>query len=650
MKSDEIGRDVQIDEMWLNFIQGKVDPNPGVREEIYQSWLRSKKLGVDPYVEKAPLVLQESELSEEIERKRILFNVADSIINDLYSAIRGSNFCIFITNENGIVLKGYVDEDETELCKANGLFPGHDWAEETMGTNSIGLCVRLKRPIQVTWAEHFCNIGHLCVCIAAPILDSKGKLTGVLAMTGFKEQANPHTIGLAISGARIIEREMQLQSVYEEIKVSHQYVLEMTESLPSGILVVNPQGIVTNINKKACQLLKASQEDFLNQNYSKSLGKLDCIEKTLKNGKAREETEQHFERGNYQLHFTMSSRPIINPQGGLDGAVIILREIEDVIRITNKMAGYSARFTFEDIIGQAPKFISVINQARSIAKTSSNVLILGESGTGKEMIAQAIHNSSSQHQGPFVAINCGAVPRELIGSELFGYEEGAFTGAKRGGSPGKFELANNGTIFLDEIGDMPLDLQLVLLRVLQDKIVVRLGGHQSINVKVRLIAATNKDLKRQVDLGLFRQDLYYRINVITLNLPPLRERSGDIMLLADHFLRKKAGKTGDQDVFLTPSAIDFMKKYNWPGNVRELENILERATVFSNGKPLEAESLHLPLNEVKIHNNESSLKSEEKEIIRNTLIKTQGNISKTAKILGITRATLYRKMRYHDLS
>jgi len=650
MNSGEMSRDVQIDEIWLNFVEGKVERNPGIREVIYQSWLRSKQLDIDPYLEKAPQVLQDSALSEEISRKNSLLAVADSIVEDLFSAISGSNFGIFIVNERGIVLKGYADSDNMALLKAHGLFPGHSWAEETMGTNSIGMCIRLKCPIQVTWAEHFCKLGHITVCIAAPILDSDGELIGVLTMTGFRENANPHTMGLVISGAKIIEREMRLRSAYEDIKLSHQYVLEMTESLPSGILVVNPQGIVTSINNIACELLKSEKKDFLNQDYTKNLGKLDCIEKTLKYGQAQEETEHHFERGNYKLHFTMSSRPIINSQSMLDGAVIILRKIEDVIRITNKMAGYKARFTFEDIIGETPNFNSVINQARSAADVSSNVLILGESGTGKEMIAQAIHNNSSRRNGPFVAINCGAVPRELIGSELFGYEEGAFTGAKRGGSPGKFELANHGTIFLDEIGDMPLDLQLVLLRVLQDRIVVRIGGYQSINVKVRLIAATNKDLKRQVELGLFREDLYYRINVITLNLPPLRARRGDIMLLADHFLRKKADKSGKQIASISPEAIDLLSKYRWPGNVRELENIIERALVFSNGQEIEAELLHLPLCEVKTYGSESSLKSEEKEIIRNTLMKNQGNISKTAKILGITRATLYRKMRHHDLS
>lgn len=650
MNSGKISRDLEIAEIWLNFMQGKFERNPGIRKKIYESWLRSKKMGINPYLEKAPLVLKGPELSDEIDRKRALFNVADSIINDLSSVIRGSNFCIFIANEKGIVLKGYIDEDNTGLCKTKGLFPGHDWAEKTMGTNSIGTCIRLKRPVQVACAEHFCKIGHFTVCISAPILDSEDKLTGVLTMTGFKENANPHTMGLVISGAKIIEREMQLRSAYEDAKLSHQYVLEMIESLPSGILVVNQQGIITNINNKACELLKSPKEDFLNLSYTQSLGKLDCIEKTLKHGNAQEEAEQHFERGKYTLHFTMSSRPIINSQGMVDGAVIILREIEDVIRITNKMAGYNARFTFENIIGQAPKFISVINQARAAANTSSNVLILGESGTGKEMIAQAIHNASSRRHGPFVAINCGAVPRELIGSELFGYEEGAFTGAKRGGSPGKFELAKNGTIFLDEIGDMPLDLQLVLLRVLQDKIVVRLGGHQSINVNIRLIAATNKDLKRQVELGLFRQDLYYRINVITLSLPPLRERIGDIILLSDHFLQKKADKNRKQIISLNSQAIDLLKKYNWPGNVRELENVIERAVVFSNGKEIAAEFLHLPVSEIKTQNSESSLKCEEKKVIMNTLVRTQGNISKTARILGITRATLYRKMRYYDLS
>ena len=210
------------------------------------------------------------------------------------------------------------------------------------------------------------------------------------------------------------------------------------------------------------------------------------------------------------------------------------------------------------------------------ASGNSNILLEGESGTGKEVVAQAIHNRSTRRKGPFVAVNCGAIPRELIGSELFGYSDGAFTGAKRGGRPGKFELASRGTLFLDEIGDMPLEQQVALLRVLQDKKITRIGDDKIIPVDFRVVCATNKSLVEEIEKGNFRQDLYYRVNVVTITMPPLRNHPEDIPALFDHFMGVIGREMGDKDVEVDPQVIEFLKRYYWPGNVRELQNVVER--------------------------------------------------------------------------
>jgi transcriptional regulator with PAS, ATPase and Fis domain len=432
--------------------------------------------------------------------------------------------------------------------------------------------------------------------------------------------------------------------------------MEMIESLPSGIIVVNQAGTIKNINCRACEILKSSVDSYLGQNIFKVLNQIDCIQMALQTVKEVEESEYYFEKGKERVHFVVTCRPILNRAGFLDGAVVILREIEAVIRMTGKMAGYKARFAFNDIVGDDLSFKNVVKQAEAAALTSSNILIMGESGTGKEILAQSIHNASDRNYGPFVAINCGAIPRELIGSELFGYEEGAFTGAKKGGNPGKFELANNGTIFLDEIGDMPLDLQLMLLRVIQERVVTRLGGHREIPVNVRLIAATNKNLYRMVSDKLFREDIYYRINVVSFKIPPLRERKKDIILLADHIIKTQTKKAGTSAVTLNSKALAELENYRWPGNVRELENVLERARIFS-GSNREIASLSDLIDSIKAANDGLAQKSKpmsshdhrERDLITEALIKCGSNITKASQELGITRATLYRKLRVYGI-
>ena len=331
------------------------------------------------------------------------------------------------------------------------------------------------------------------------------------------------------------------------------------------------------------------------------------------------------------------------------GMVAIFKDMQNVYNLVNKYTGRSATYTFDDIVGKSESILKVKEQAKNISSSPSTVLIQGESGTGKELIAQSIHNNSNRRNNCFVAINCGAIPKNLIESELFGYEEGAFTGAKRGGHPGKFELASGGTLFLDEIGEMPLDMQVNLLRVLQEGCITRLGGSKYINVDVRIIAATNKDLKKEVEKGTFREDLYYRISVIPIYVPPLRERNGDIEILIKHFLKAKAIKLGKPIPKIRYNLYDKLTNYTWPGNVREMENYMENIvnmdgnTSFRFGtEALEEKQISKRTNVLEY--NMCSLEEWEEKAIFNCIDKCNGNITKASKILGINRSTLYSKI------
>ncbi|MDR1786186.1 MAG: sigma 54-interacting transcriptional regulator [Spirochaetaceae bacterium] len=320
-------------------------------------------------------------------------------------------------------------------------------------------------------------------------------------------------------------------------------------------------------------------------------------------------------------------------------------------RPAGKPSEFPALYTFDDITGKSPAITATVALSKRAAMSSSNVLLLGESGTGKELFAHAIHNGSNYAQGPFVVLNCGALPAGLVESELFGYEGGAFTGANKSGQQGTFELADGGTIFLDEIGEMPLDLQSALLRVIQTREIVRVGGKYPKRIDVRIIAATNKDLWQAVQERKFREDLYFRLNVFTIALPALRERQEDVVVLADHFIRNKCGA---KTVTLSPEVCAMFQGYSWPGNIRELENTIERAINIADGAVIRPEHLPKPLIQAmeESHPRRKDEQTEERlnlqdidyKAILLSLDKTSGNIRKAAALLGINRRTLYRKM------
>ncbi|HHY59336.1 MAG TPA: sigma 54-interacting transcriptional regulator [Clostridia bacterium] len=353
------------------------------------------------------------------------------------------------------------------------------------------------------------------------------------------------------------------------------------------------------------------------------------------------------------------------------GGVAVFNNISEIVRLnaelqrTKGVADYFKEqlnrveplpLSFQEYIGQNSRLKEVLHLAAKVAKTDSTVLILGESGVGKEVLAKAIHHASRRKDKPMIKVNCAAIPDDLLESELFGFEEGAFTGAKRGGKLGKFELAHEGTIFLDEIGDMSLSMQAKLLRVLQEKEIERIGGTRPIKVDFRVIAATNKDLAQMVKEGTFRQDLYYRLNIVPLYLPPLRERKDDIKALAQHFLQQFSKEVG-HELILSPQVEWVLYHYDWPGNIRELRNVLEHASIVAAGPVIELQ--HLPSYLVSgqaqekmptdIYNLKESVKRLEKELILAALAQTNNNRSQAIKLLGISRRTFYEKLRQYDI-
>jgi len=386
----------------------------------------------------------------------------------------------------------------------------------------------------------------------------------------------------------------------------------------------------------------------------------------FKKGESYLDMETTFPVNGSKERYDLSAYPIIDNNEQIIGIVLVIKGIQKIFNLVNKYAGMRAYYTFDDIIGDSMEFIQVIKHAENISNSPSTVLLLGESGTGKELIAQSIHNASHRRDAVFIAVNCGALPKSLFESELFGYEEGAFTGSKKGGHAGKFELANGGSILLDEIGEMPLDMQVNLLRVLQEGYITRIGGTKNIPVDVRVIAATKKNLFEEVKKGTFREDLFYRLSVIPLFIPPLKERGNDRITLFNHFLKVKAQKLDKPIPTISQELFNKVIEYHWPGNVRELENYVENIVNF-NGKS--SFNIINPTNSNEtFQGNVSSqtnrqtghffgedelnmtLEEKEKSTIKACFDHMGGNMTKVSRKLGISRTTLYSKMKKYNLS
>ncbi|MDR7857435.1 sigma 54-interacting transcriptional regulator [Tissierella sp.] len=468
--------------------------------------------------------------------------------------------------------------------------------------------------------------------------------------------------------------DIQMDELIDEDIILTKYLASMMDRifdpLPVPLIMLDKDSKIRMINQVFADFLGFPKSDIIGK-LVLDVDKYSRFPYVFKTKKAEIAWKHTFENGHTAIVHRL---PVLDKNGEIKYAIGMvlfegIEQFKDIIT-KNKLLEtelhlyknqlkemYGAKYSWNTIIGNSEKMSNAKFIGKRASSSISNVLILGESGTGKELFAHAIHNDSVRSFSPFVKINSAAIPSELLESELFGYEEGAFTGAKKGGKIGKFELANGGSIFLDEIGDMPMKMQAKLLRVLQEKEIERVGGNNIIKVDVRVIAATNKDLKKLINEGKFREDLYYRLNVMTIEIPPLRERYGDIEELVNLFLKKLSNQLGRYVTNISQNAMECLEGHGWPGNVRELENVLERAINLTDSDTILPVHLPVYLTQNKkiimdgpVRPLKEIIEDTEKEAIIRCLEYTEGNKLKTAKLLDISRSTLYDRMEKYGIS
>ena len=665
----ETDRQTTVDRLypeWEKFINGHSNGVAGIRRPILHSWQRCLQAGVDPHETKEHSSLDAVKQQDLLQRKEQLIRIAKPVMQNLYKFVKGSGFVVVLTDETGYILDMLGDEDTLQNRMTSDFFCGASWREEAAGTNAIGTALIIGEPLQVSGAEHFCQKHHALTCSAAPIFSQGGKLIGILDISGSIRSSHLHTLGMVVAAAEAIMAQIAIGQKNYELAMINKRLTNFFNTVSDGALIVDKDGVITELNPAAAAMLGHSGHGVRGTPLSGLFGDTTSgREKKLTIGKSYADVEIMVETKAGVCHCVASGEPIMNEQGVVAGGVVILRPIQQVQNLVNRFSGYYASLQFSDVIGNSEEIRETVRLASLSATTNCNILLQGESGTGKEIFAQSIHNRSAQHNGPFIALNCGAIPCELIGSELFGYEDGAFTGAKRGGKPGKFELASGGTLFLDEIGDMPLEQQAALLRVIQEKKVARIGSTKMIPVNVRLICATNKNLLHEVEKGAFRQDLFYRLNVMSIYMPPLRSRMSDIPLLFQHFVEKLCR---DWNCKLTaePEVMERLLQYHWPGNVRELQNIVERAASLAENGVITLRHLPAELNggaripvavddgrpeeafDCREQRKQVARESEKQKIL-SLLNLYAGNVSKVARTLGVSRKTLYNKMHSYSI-
>ena len=606
-----------------------------LRREIAQSWERCLSNNLNPITSKNAC-LEKDYLK--IDTKRYLLEVALPHMRQLFSFVKGKDYIVMLSAADGTLLSVFGDRKMYSVGESLNLVAGGSCLENVVGTNSPGICLVQKLPVQVFSREHYCRLYHDWCCSAAPILDSQGGLIGTLDLSNRNEKLHPaDVLDLVKLSANTIQSEYNYRVLHDDFKKSYYYFNMIVNTLPEALIFFDRNDDISYLNKNAVKLLGGNSEQFVGKH-------VDDVFPNFSKIKQRMNTGQHWSRLQLKtssglMHIEACMTPINNEFMESYGIVCTLKEERKT-----KPRQNIAQYTFDDFVYLSRKMKACLLNAKKIAATDINVLIQGESGTGKEILAQAIHNGSSRRGKPFLAINCAALPKELIQSELFGYEDGSFTGARKGGKAGKFELCHEGTIFLDEIGDMPLDAQANLLRVVQEGCVVRIGGANPIPLDVRVIAATNKNLLQEIKTGNFRLDLFYRLAIMNVTIPPLRERKEDVWCLVEHFAKKHLPTL--EGIRFSPQVKTIFDTYDWPGNVRELENVALNFLNKMSGKTVTIDDLpdFVHASEAGVAD-DCCLKKLEWESILSVMAKCQNNVSHAAKVLGISRATLYRKLQ-----
>jgi transcriptional regulator with PAS, ATPase and Fis domain len=641
------------------------------RDIVKASHKRSLNYGTEKERVQPTKVISGIELDRRLEENKRLLKVAGPFVNLLNEFVAESGFIVLLTDAAGCIVSVAGDSAILGRTSSFGLGEGVYMSEESIGSNAISIALYENKPIQITGTEHFVRIFHTWSCSAAPIHDEKGNTIGCINVSGSITNVYPHILALVIAAAKAIEYQVISSFSEKRQKDAYRFVSQILNTLEFGVMATDINGKIKRANNLTSKLLKVPVDQIENHLMDEFIPSWPTYLRQIKKNEIILDEEVQLLRNGLRDSVNLSIYPLTDGDGTISGTVLTLRDMKRVYKIVNKYTGMQARYNFDDLIGESDEMKRIIEYCKNISDSPSTVLIQGESGTGKEVLAQSIHNYSSRGEGGFVALNCGAIPESLIESELFGYTEGAFTSARKGGKPGKFELANGGTLFLDEIGEMPAEMQVKLLRALQERNITRVGGDKSIDVDVRIIAATNRNLLELVKEGKFRLDLYYRLSVIPVYIPPLRGRREDIPMLINFFLNLKSVKLRKQLPDMDNRLFKKLVFYDWPGNVRELENFIEKYVNLDGNIDWAGEIMNqeysipkaMPIadNSVFVGKGESisdnalmengqvlSLEELEKRAIENAINHFSRNMTKVAASLGISRNALYQKVKKYQ--
>lgn len=635
---------------WENFVAvGRPQSlsRGAVRAEILQSWHRSKNMGIDAGRIRSPKLLAIDDLQRLKEVNRHLILAASAAFKRLEPHLKEAGTILILADKSGVVIDAIGDAAVLEDGQKIHLEIGGDWNEKAIGTNGIGTALRTGKPAYVHASEHFAEGVQSWTCAGAPIRDPVSKsIIGVVDLSGPPQIFRQHNVALVLAAAHEIEIALAEQQHEERTLLLEAFMMSDHERTSGGLLLLDQNGRVWFRRGLEETALNQRKEFAVGHQLLPELPTLDAsdLQRVLPRGVVAEGFET------------------LKLQGQTRGAALFLKSGGKTPRqksaVTIKPRQNVSEETIE-IVGSSPKMIEAMELAERVAKTNVSVLIHGETGVGKELFARLIHSRLRDENAPYVPVNCAAISSELIGAELFGYADGAFTGAVKGGRTGKFELADGGVLCLDEVGDMPIELQPYFLRALEQKAIYRVGDSRRRPVDVRVIAMTNRDLRHEIEKGSFRRDLFYRIGVVTIEVPPLRERREDILALVENFSQIFAKETNRPLLTFSDDVLSKMQNYHWPGNVRELRNLVQRAYLIGTGTTVNISDLPPELLEdfedinddslgAILNGNSGDLESIEASAIRRAMQSESGNLTKVAALLGISRPTLYRKLKqYH---
>ena len=637
---------------WESFVSGGKFSGVTPRSVIAQSWLRCRQLGISPGTDRAPTEISIEEI-ETILAGQMLGRAVKRVLDVYEGLIQGSDHVIVFGDRAGRLLYSVGQRRVLDRLERINFMPGAVWSESVVGPNGIGTPIVLGRSELVFGTEHYCQGWQPWVCYGSPVRDPESReVIGAIDITGPARLAQVETMALTVAIAQAVEQHLQLECLHLRDLLRSRF-RDFERRWPQhGLVLINGSGRILDANAAAVRILGLDAMAIVNRFLAEVSGDLWASYRSAEPGAVTELEVTRAGPGAAVRRVKLRVEGIIH-ENRLAGAVLLLADIPTTTVRSSPTQAAAAGFEFQDLVGRSESFRRAVNLARKAAadRTGNAVLLLGENGTGKEFFAHAIHAASPRATRPFVVINCGTLPLRLAEGELFGHVEAVFTGVRRGGAAGKFEAADGGTLFMDEIDSLPLALQATFLRAVEAGAVTRVGTTTATPVDVRVIAGAGNGLRARVAAGEFRLDLFHRLSVLEIKLPPLRDRGGDFELMLEHFLVSACAEAGRHRLGLSRPVRDQLRRYPWPGNARELRNLCARWAAVVEGDLIELAHLpgHMLMPAAQSASDEiagvAGLHDMKDLLIRRTLEECGGHVGEAARRLGIDRTTVYRRMK-----